>query len=315
MRIGLVIDATCDLPRKFMDDHHITVMPITVRIDEHTFVDVHEPASMENYYLGDVGKRGHAAETDSLSVDEIRDLFLGRLVLDYDAVFCLTVTSTRSPIFANATQASFAILNAYRPIRQAAGNNTPFVMRVLDTRNLFAAQGLTAIEAVRLIAADTQPGQIRERLGEIADNTWGYALPRDLHYLRARGRKKGDRSVSFVSATLGTALDIKPILQCHQGETKPVAKARGFEQGAALLFGHAAAAVRRGLLVPAMCVSYGGDLAELEKQPGFSGLVDACTEAGVTLYRSTMSITGMVNIGIGAITLGFAAAGDGTFQG
>jgi fatty acid-binding protein DegV len=135
-------------------------------------------------------------------------------------------------------------------------------------------------------------------------------LPRDLHYLRARARRKGDRSVGFLSATLGTALDIKPILQCFQGETKPVAKARGFEHGAEILFGHAARAVKRGLLVPALCVSYGGDLAELEALPGYHGLVDTCSEAGITLYQSAMSITGMVNVGTGAVALGYAAATD-----
>ena len=314
MRIGLMVDATCDLPRKFIDDHQIIIMPITIRIDAHTFVDVHDPDAAEGYYQGEVGKRGHAAETAPLTVDEIRELFLGKLVLDYDAVFCLTTTSARSPIFANATQASFAILGAYRQVRQAAGNNSPFLMRVVDSKSLFAGQGVSAIEATRLIAADTGPGPIRERLAEVAAQTWTYVLPRDLRCLRARARKQGDRSVGLLSATLGTALDIKPLLQCFQGETRPVAKARGFEHGAEMLFGHAARAVKRGLLVPAMCVSYGGNLAELEALPGYGGLADACTEAGVTLYQSAMSITGMVNVGTGAIALGYAAAvSDDTF--
>ncbi|MGH8184576.1 MAG: DegV family protein [Rhodanobacteraceae bacterium] len=313
MRIGLVIDSTCDLPRKFIDDNQITLLPITISIDEHTFVDVRDPVATEAYYRGEVGKRGHAAETEPLSVDAIRDLFLGRLVLDYDAVFCLTVTSTRSPIFANATQASFAILGAYRPVREAAGNHSPFLMRVLDSKSLFAGQGIGAIEATRLIAADANPGQIRERLADLAAHTFAYALPRDLHYLRARARKKGDRSVGVFSATLGSALDIKPILRCFQGDTRPVAKARGFEQGAEMLFGHATTAVKRGLLVPALCLSYGGDLAELEALPGYRGLVDTCAEAGVTLYQSAMSITGMVNIGTGAVTLGYACADADAF--
>lgn len=310
MRIGLMVDATCDLPRKFIDDHQIIIMPITIRIDEHTFVDVHDPDAAEGYYQGEMGKRGYAAEAAPLTVDEIRELFLGRLVLDYDAVFCLTVTSTRSPIFTNATQASFAILGAYRPVRQAAGNNSPFLMRVVDSRSLFAGQGISAIEATRLIAADTGPAPIRERLAEVAAQTYAYMLPRDLQYLRARARKNGDRSVGLLSATLGTALDIKPLLQCFQGETRPVAKARGFEHGAEMLFAHAARAVHGGLLVPAMCVSYGGNLAELEALPGYVGLAEACTEAGVTLYQSVMSITGMVNVGISAIALGYATAVD-----
>lgn len=313
MRIGIVVDSTCDLPRKFIDDNQFTILPITIRIDGHTFVDVRDPAATENYCTGEVGKRGHAAETEPLSVDAIRELFLGRLVLDYDAVFCLTVTSTRSPIFANATQASFAVLGAYRPIRQAAGNNSPFLMRVLDSKSLFAGQGIGAIEATRMIAADANPGQIRERLSALAAQTRAYMLPRDLHYLRARARKKGDRSVGFLSATIGSALDIKPILQCFQGETSPVAKARGFEQGAEMLFAHAAAAVKKGLLVPALCVSYGGNLAELKALPGYRALIDACHKHKVKLYPSGMSITGMVNVGTGAISLGYAAETDVPF--
>ncbi|MGH8216867.1 MAG: DegV family protein [Rhodanobacteraceae bacterium] len=310
MRIGIVVDSTCDLPRKFIDDNQITILPVTIRLDGDTFVDVRDPEATKRFYGGGAGKRGHAAETEPLSVDAIRELFLGRLVLDYDAVFCLTVTSSRSPIFANATQASFAILGSYREIRQAAGNQSPFLMRVIDTRSLFGGQGVSAVEATRMIAADAGPSQIRERLSELSAQTYSYALPRDLHYLRARGRKKGDRSVGLLSATLGTALDIKPILQCFQGETKPVVKARGFEHGAAMLFRHAALAVERGLLVPAVCVSYGGELAELEALPGYHELTEACAAAEVTLYQSVMSITGMVNVGTGAVTLGYAAAAD-----
>ena len=161
-----------------------------------------------------------------------------------------------------------------------------------------------------MIAVDAGPGQIRERLSELSAHTYAYALPRDLRYLRARARKKGDRSVGLLSATLGTALDIKPILQCFQGETKPVAKTRGFEQGATMLFRHAAAAVERGLLTPVVCVSYGGELAELQALPGYNELTETCAAAEVALYQSVMSITGMVNVGTGAVTLGYAAAAD-----
>jgi hypothetical protein len=63
-----------------------------------------------------------------------------------------------------------------------------------------------------------------------------------------------------------------------------------------------------------MCVSYGGNLAELEALPGYGGLAEACTEAGVTLYQSIMCITGMVNVGTGAVARGYAAAAsDDTF--
>lgn len=307
MRIGIIVDSTCDLPRPFFAQHGIVLLPITVHLDDETFVDTRDPEATVDYYRGDIGKRGHAAETSSYSVDQISDLFLKKLVLDYDCVFCLTVSATRSPIHANATQASFAILKQYRPIRQNAGIRSPFLMRVIDTQNLFAAQGVTAVEATRMIAADASPGRIRERLEVLAGHTWGFVVPRDLYYLRARAQKKNDHSVGLVSAVMGSALDIKPILQCYRGETQAVGKIRGFEPAAQALFAYAAGRVSAGLLTRTLCVSYGGDLEELEELPGYADLQQACSEHNTTLYPSVMSITGMVNLGVGAISLGFAA--------
>jgi fatty acid-binding protein DegV len=228
-------------------------------------------------------------------------------VLEQDCVFCLTITATRSPINEHVNKASFGILKNYRQVREQAGVPGPFMMRVIDTRNIFAGAAPVIYEAARLIAADEPPATIRERLTHIANHTYGYMLPRDLYYLRARAKKKNDRSVGLVSAMLGSALDIKPILRCFRGETGPVGKVRGFEQGAEALFGYAAQRVRAGLLVPLVCASYGGDLAVLSHLPGYADLRQACEECGVELMEAPMSITGMVNVGEGAVTIGFAA--------
>lgn len=308
MRIGIVIDSACDLSPAFLERHALTVLPITLHLDEETMVDDRDPSTWRRFLDQNLGARGHAAETEAYSVEQIRELFLGRLVLDYDCVFCLTIASSRSPIHANASQAAFSILKDYRPIRHAHQVPGPFLMRVIDTGNLFAAQAVTAIEAVRLRQQEVGPGQMRERLEFLAQNTFGYMLPRDLYYLRSRAQKKGDRSVGWLSATLGTALDIKPLLRGYRGETGPVGKARGFEAAAEQLFTQVRRRVEAGLLTPTLCVSYGGDLAEMRTMPGYGALRETCAAHGVELHESPMSMTGMINVGTGAITLGLAAA-------
>jgi len=308
MRIGIVVDSACDLPAEYIRRHAINVLPIRVQLDTETLLDDRDPAVFKRFLDENLGARGHAAETEPCSVEEISALFLEHLVIDYDSVICLTITASRSPVYANASRASFSILKDYRPIRQAAGVPGPFLMRVVDTGNLFAAQGVTAVEAVRLREAGFNPGQMRERLETIANQTYGYMLPRDLYYLRARGQKKGDRSVGWFSAALGTALDIKPLLRGFRGDTGPVAKVRGFEHGSEMLFDHVSQRVRAGLLTPTVCVSYGGDLGELGTLPGYAGLRETCAEHGVDLFESPMSVTGMINVGVGAVTIGFASA-------
>jgi fatty acid-binding protein DegV len=228
-------------------------------------------------------------------------------VIDYDYVFCLTTTRTRSPIFDNATQASFAILNEYRPIRAAAGHDTPFALRVIDTQNVFAGQGVTAVEAVRLIDSGEGAPKIRARLENLALHTHAYMIAPDLHYLRARTRKRGDRSVSLLSATLGSALDIKPILHCNRGETGPVAKIKGMDAAARRLFAFAGDRVRSGLMTPTLCLSYGGELDEMRALPGYDDLRVTCASYNIELFEAVMGLTGMVNVGKGALVVGFAA--------
>jgi DegV family protein with EDD domain len=307
MRIGLVVDSCCDLPAEYFKQHDITILPITVRIGDAVLADHRNEQATLEFLQAHIATRGAEAETMPFTVQQIQDLFLKKLVIDYDYVFCLTITKTRSPIYDNAMQASFAILNEYRPVRSAAGHDTPFALRVIDTQTLFAAQGITAVEAVRLTAAGEGAPKIRARLENLALHTYGYMIPRDLYYLRARARTKGDRSVGLLSAALGYALDIKPVLRGYRGATEPIAKVKGFDQGVEKLFRYTGDRIRAGLMTPTVCLSYGGDLAEMRALPGYDDLRVTCQSYNIELFESVMSLTGMVNVGKGALVVGFAS--------
>src|SRR3546814_4826053 len=45
MRIGLVVDSACDLPKEFIERHDIEILPIAVRIDGTTEVDYRDQAA------------------------------------------------------------------------------------------------------------------------------------------------------------------------------------------------------------------------------------------------------------------------------
>ena len=98
MRIGLAIDAACDLPQAFLEQHDIAVMPITVKVDGESFLDDRGPTELQRFIDRQLGSRSHSALTEPCPVDEVQKLFLDKLVLEQDCVFCLTITATRSPI-------------------------------------------------------------------------------------------------------------------------------------------------------------------------------------------------------------------------
>lgn len=311
MRIGIVVDSCCDLPKDFIDEHKIVVMPITLRIGELLIEDRRDPAETQSFYTKHLDRKSEDfAESIPYSVQQIEKLFLERLVLDYDYVFCLTITSGRSAIYDHAMQASRTILTKYRDVRRAAGVPERFGLAVLSSRNMFAGQGVQAAEAVRLIRAGGTPSEIGARLRNLVDVTHTYMVPADLFHIYKRASKKGDKSIGWGSYTLGSMLDVKPILYCHQDQTGPVDKVRGFDAGVERLFTKAAERIRRGLEVPHVCISYGGPLEHVSGFPGYAAFERAANEAGVNILLSPMSKTAAVNVGPGAVTLAFAATGQ-----
>ena len=86
-----------------------------------------------------------------------------------------------------------------------------------------------------------------------------------------------------------------------------MAKVKGFNPAVEKMFDFAARRVREGLMTPTMSLSYGGRLDEMRKLPGYDRLRETCAEHNVEVFESFMGLSGMVNVGQGAVVLGFAA--------
>jgi DegV family protein with EDD domain len=314
MRIGYVVDAGCDLPQSIIDQENVVVLPIAVRIGEQVINDSRQDVVSQQFLDSGIAKDAAEAETIPYTVEQISELFLTKLVVDYDYVMVQTITASRSPIYERCVQASFKILSEYHAPREAAGFATPFNMRVVDTGTLFTGQAVVAWEAIQLRHNGTSMQAIRNRIDRVIANTHGFLVTPDLYYIRNRGRAKGDRSVSLLSAALGTTLDIKPLLYANRGMTKPVAKLRGFEPACEKMLNYATRAVGQGLLTPVVSLAYGGDLDEMRNMPGYASLKQACLNNGVTLLESMMSLTGLINIGAGTLSVAFAQEGVFNFD-
>ncbi|KZY29927.1 EDD domain protein, partial [Alcanivorax sp. HI0044] len=206
MKIGLVVDSGCDLPKDFIDANNILVMPVPIRIGKEIYVDDRDPQRAREFYARHEVDKTHDAETAPPSVEQIRTLLLDQAVGEFDYALVQTVPKSRSPIFDNATDAAHAILSDYKKVREAAGREGPFRIRVSDSQTLFAGQGVLAAETIRLIQAGTKIGDIRQRISDLTPNATGYAVVPDLYYVHKRARKKGDKSVGFVGALMGSAL-------------------------------------------------------------------------------------------------------------
>jgi DegV family protein with EDD domain len=307
MRVGLIVDSACDLPYEFSRKHDLFVLPVTAVIDGQTYIDEHDPVRTQEFYQSGLLKKGHHAETRAYTSEQIYNLFMEKIVTQFDVAFCETVTRSRSLIFQNASEAMNSVMANYEKARQASGREGKFSMRVIDSKQIFAGQGLLAAHTLKLIQKKLSKNALRHEVETFTDKIYTCVIPRDLHYIRERARRRGDNSVSAVVAFLGRALNITPVIFGQGVEGQPVAKTRSFDAAVEKVMNYATARVEAGLLTPYVSLSCGLTWTEIEDLPGLNRLRDACERQGVDLLLSQMGITSSIYVGPGSLCLALAA--------
>ncbi|WP_328188414.1 DegV family protein [Marinobacter sp. OP 3.4] len=307
MKVGLIVDSACDLPHEFIRRHGIFILPLTAKIDNQTFIDDHNPETTEDFYQQGLLGKGHHAETEAFSVAQIRELFLEKVVPNYDVAICETVDRSRSQIYQNASEAMNMVMAQAKSVREKAGVEGNFTMRVIDSGQLFAGQGLLAAYTVSLLGKGLSKNALRHEVEKFAQKVWICVVPKDLSYIRERARRRGDKSVSGIVAFLGKALNITPIIWGKGVIGKPVAKTRSMDGAVEKVMDYAVRRVEAGLLAPIVSISCGMSWEEIDALPGLDRLRRVCEENNVQLLLSRMGITSSIYIGPGSICLSLAA--------
>ncbi|MGD9386867.1 MAG: DegV family protein [Gammaproteobacteria bacterium] len=304
MRIGFVVDATCDLPDAFLERHGVRVLPNVLELGGRTWIDERDPEQTMMLYRRFIADRSMPARLNAASPAVIRDIFLQELVLDYDRVLVLTAADQFSAMHAHATEASYSILQAYRERREAADHAGSFALRVLDSRSLAAGEGIALARAVQLREAgnlgfEKIRGALRDDLARlrcvlVAGDPW---------YLRRRGLDGQGGGIRRGEHLLGVMAGLRPVIEVTPGRQRVIARRRGFEAACAAALGLAQAAVDRGLGTPALVLSFGGDPRVIRQTSAYQELESAAASARLDLNLAVMSASAGARIGPGALSV------------
>ena len=308
MRIGIVVDSACDLPADFITAHGIRIAPIMVRIGERYIQDVRDAATTHAFFDAELsGQSSDHAQTIPTSGEEFQRLVLSEMATEYDVIYVLTISSTRSEIFRNIRAAAGALAQQAVNMRYAKGIKSLLQVKVVDSRTLFAGQGAQVIHLVELIRSLADPAQIDAAIDKLVARTLGFMVPDDLKYLYTRAKAKNDRSINLVSYTLGSLLNVKPIIRAAHGETEAWAKVRSYDAAIERLSELFDEVASQQAMEPILNVSYGGPLEQLQTIKAYQALKRQMAERSVAIYESHMSLTAGINVGRGAMAFGMVA--------
>jgi DegV family protein with EDD domain len=302
MKFGVMVDSACDLPASYLAQRGVVVAPIVLNIDGNRLLDWRDPELTASVYANQLAGEGAAvASTEPPSADQLREL-LQTVWTEFDRIHAIALSSTRSPTYQSFVDAIPGLMTAAVGPRHQARRTELFNVHAWDSRTLFAAQGVQVLRLFDLIEQRLHPEALEAALAGVIANTLGLMVPSDLEFIYKRARQKNDNSVSWLSFTLGSWLNVRPVIEAIDGQTAPVAKVRSFEGAVANMAGRVREMSKA--IEPILNVSYGGPAEQLKLIAPYQELKQQLLAAGFRVFESHMSLTAGINVGRGALCFG-----------
>jgi DegV family protein with EDD domain len=212
LKIKLVCDSLCDIPKEIMEKEYIEIVPLTIMVDDKEFREGVDINKQEFYDL--VKKINVIPKTSQATYMEFKEVFDKYIAEGYE-IICLTGAANTSGTFQSATLAK--------------NDTDQDKIHVFDTRNLSLGSGQYVIKACELLESGMDAHEIVEELEAIYSSVRLIFMPYTLNFLKKSGR------VPITTALVGNMLNIKPIFFFDDGEAKLVNKVRGSKQVATKL--------------------------------------------------------------------------------
>ncbi|XMN09099.1 DegV family protein [Streptomyces griseobrunneus] len=200
--VAIVTDSTAYLPRRTMERHGITAVPLTVVLGDQA---LEEGTEISARSLALALQKRHSVTTSRPSPEVFAETYRAAAGRGADAVVSLHLSAEFSGTY------DAALL---------AAKDAPIPVRVVDTGMVAMALGFCALAAAESAEAGGSLDEVVAAAEKRAAGTSAYFYVDTLDYLRRGGR------IGTAQALLGSALAVKPILQLDGGRIEMLEKVR-----------------------------------------------------------------------------------------
>ncbi|RND39240.1 DegV domain-containing protein [Lacticaseibacillus paracasei] len=203
--IKIVTDSSVQLTPEEISQHNITVVPLTIMIDNTVYIDG-ETITRDDF-MDEMAVAQNLPKTSQPAVGTFADVF-DKLTADGSEVLAIHMTETIS-----------GTVNSSRQAAQIAKGK----VTVIDSQFTDRAMAFQVLVAAEMAEAGKDMKTILDKLEQVRDNTTLVLGVTNLDNLVKGGR------LSRVSGLISSFLNIKVILQLQNGELKALRKGRGMK--------------------------------------------------------------------------------------
>ncbi|HHW61600.1 MAG TPA: DegV family protein [Syntrophomonadaceae bacterium] len=207
MKTAIIADSTCDLPAEIIENYDIEVLPFTIHINDHDYLD---GITITTEQLYQAMRNGQRPTTSQISPLLIRKSFINHAEKGEPCIYIAF-----SAAMSGAYQTSQLIASEVKELYP------DFDIDIIDSKGGSLATGIVVYQAARM----AQEGKTKKEIVDFIS----FQAPRMEHIFTVDNLEtlhQGGR-VSRTGAIIGNMLNIKPILHVQNGEILLLQMVRG----------------------------------------------------------------------------------------
>lgn len=204
----ITANSTVDLPKEWLEERHVPVMPLKYTIDGETYPDMDGLSAKEFFQKL---REGHMSVTSQINPDEAREM-LEPIVKEGKDILHLAFSSGLSGTYNSMRIAAEELSEEYPDAK----------IVVIDTLCACMGEGLLLHKALQLKEQGKTLDEIATWVEENKLHICHNVTVDDLNHLHRGGR------ISKTAAVLGTLVQVKPIIHVdNDGKLQVIGKERG----------------------------------------------------------------------------------------
>ena len=206
MKFKIVADASCDIPKEYMEKYDITIIPIEVMFGE----DIYPEGLETKEFYKKIEETGLIPKTAMPNAYKFENFY--KDYVNKDDAFVITIVI------------SMELSQTKLQAQMAADNLGMKNVFIEESGSTTVGQGAIIGELCRFIDKCQDIEKIKEEFYRLKNNIHIYAVIDDLKYLKQSGR------LSSTSAFVGNILGVKPIIAIKDGKVMTIAKCKGAQK-------------------------------------------------------------------------------------
>jgi DegV family protein with EDD domain len=213
-RVRIVTDSACDLPQSVADEFAIEIVPLTIRIDGHEYVDRRDLTVAE--FWEKCAASPTLPETAAPSPGQFEQTYRQLATDGATSIVTISLSGALSATMQSAELAARSVADL-------------IPVTVVDSRSATLGLGAIVAACARLAAAGETQDEIIAHARDLAGRTHVWGALDSLDNLKKGGRIGGAK------ALLASALAIKPIIEVRDGKVEQGGKQRTRSKALAFL--------------------------------------------------------------------------------